>query len=126
MIFTFREIISSPLCVSCTFLLSLCLLTKVKDTYTFLCSCSHCLSLVLSLILSLFSTISHSLSSTISLSLFSTISLVLSLSSKAAMAEWLSCLTHTHKVLCTNLGATRHRITLDKLLTAVCLGSPVR
>ncbi len=49
-----------------------------------------------------------------------------SLQEGAAMAEWLNCLTHTQKVLYTNLGATRHRITLDKLLTAVCLGSPVR
>jgi hypothetical protein len=44
----------------------------------------------------------------------------------AAMTEWLSCSTHTHKVLCSNLGTTSHRMTLDKSLTAICLGSPVR
>jgi hypothetical protein len=39
--------------------------------------------------------------------------------SRAAMAEWLCCL-----VRCSNLGATRHRMTLEKALTAVYLGSP--
>ncbi len=41
------------------------------------------------------------------------------------MAKWLSCATHTHKVLCSNLDTTRHRMTPDKSLTAVCLGSLV-
>ena len=41
------------------------------------------------------------------------------------MAEWLRYPTHIHKIVCSNLGAIRHRITLDKLLTAICLGSPV-
>ncbi len=43
-------------------------------------------------------------------------------SQQAAMAECLSCLACTNKVLCVNLGATRHRMTLDKSLEAVCLG----
>jgi hypothetical protein len=42
---------------------------------------------------------------------------------KAAMAERLCYLARTTKLLCWNLGATRHRMTLDKPLTAVCLGS---
>jgi hypothetical protein len=42
------------------------------------------------------------------------------------MAEWLCCLPRTIKVLWSNLGATRRRMTLDKSLTAVCLGSPKR
>ncbi len=42
------------------------------------------------------------------------------------MAEWLCCLTRTTKVRCPNLGATRHGMSLDKLLTAVCRGSPGR
>jgi len=45
---------------------------------------------------------------------------------EAAMAEWLRCLTCIHKVLCSNLGTTSHGMTLDKSLTALCLGSPVR
>jgi hypothetical protein len=44
--------------------------------------------------------------------------------SLAIMAEWLCCLSLTTKVLCSNLGTTRHRMTLDKSLTVVCLGSP--
>ncbi len=40
---------------------------------------------------------------------------------------WLSgCLARTAKVLCSNFGATRHGMTLEKSLTAVCLGSPGR
>jgi hypothetical protein len=50
----------------------------------------------------------------------------LSLYIRAAMAEWLSCLACTNKALCLNLGATRHRMTLDKSLTAICLGLPGR
>jgi hypothetical protein len=42
----------------------------------------------------------------------------------AAMAEWLCYLARTTKALPLNLGATRHRTTLDKSLMAVCLGSP--
>ncbi|CAF2029240.1 unnamed protein product, partial [Rotaria magnacalcarata] len=37
---------------------------------------------------------------------------------EAAMAEWLRCSAHIHKIVCSNLGAIIHRITLDKLLTA--------
>jgi hypothetical protein len=44
----------------------------------------------------------------------------------AAMIEWLCCLARTTEVLCFNLGATRHRINLEKSLTAVYLGSPGR
>jgi hypothetical protein len=44
----------------------------------------------------------------------------------AAMADWLCCLACTIKVPCSNFGATRHRMTLDKSLTAVFLGSPGR
>jgi len=39
------------------------------------------------------------------------------------MADWLCCLARTTKVLCSNLSVTWHRMTLDKLLTAVCLES---
>jgi hypothetical protein len=42
------------------------------------------------------------------------------------MAKCLCCLERTVKVLCSNLRATRYRMILDKLLTAVCLGSPGR
>jgi hypothetical protein len=42
------------------------------------------------------------------------------------MAQWLCYLAPTIKVLCSNLGTTRYRMTLDKSLTAVCLGSPGR
>ncbi len=42
------------------------------------------------------------------------------------MAEWLCCLARTTEVLCSNLGAHRHRMTLDKSLTPVCLRSPGR
>jgi hypothetical protein len=45
---------------------------------------------------------------------------------KAAMDEWLRCSAHIHKVLCSNLGTISYGMTLDKSLTAVCLGSPVR
>jgi hypothetical protein len=31
---------------------------------------------------------------------------------RATTAEWLSCPTYTHKVQCSNLGATRHRMIL--------------
>jgi hypothetical protein len=44
-----------------------------------------------------------------------------SLSSEAAMVERLCYLARTTKVLCSNLGVTRHRLTLHKSLTAVCL-----
>ncbi len=44
-------------------------------------------------------------------------------SSTVAANEHLSCLPRTTKVLCSNLGAIRHIMTLDKSLTAVCLGS---
>jgi hypothetical protein len=44
----------------------------------------------------------------------------------AAMAEWLSCSARTKKVLCSSLGAIRHGMTLDKSLTAICLGSPLQ
>ncbi len=44
----------------------------------------------------------------------------------AAMPEWLCSLACTTKVLCSNLGAPRHRMTLDKSVTAVCLGLPGR
>ena len=37
---------------------------------------------------------------------------------EAAMAEWLRCPTRIHKVLCSNLSATSHGMTLDKSLTA--------
>jgi hypothetical protein len=40
------------------------------------------------------------------------------------MGEWLCCLARTIKVLGLNLGATRHRMTFDKSLMTVCLGSP--
>jgi hypothetical protein len=40
--------------------------------------------------------------------------------------DWLCCLTRTTKVLCSNLGATRHIMTLDKSLAAVCFGSSGR
>ncbi len=40
-----------------------------------------------------------------------------------AMTDWLCCLTRTTKVRYSNLGATGHEMTLDKSLTAVCLGS---
>jgi hypothetical protein len=46
--------------------------------------------------------------------------------SSAAMAEWLSYSTRSTRVLCLNLDAIRHGITLDRSLTAICLGSPVR
>ncbi len=39
------------------------------------------------------------------------------------MAECLCCLARTTKVLCSNLGATRYRMTLDKSLMTVCFGS---
>jgi hypothetical protein len=42
------------------------------------------------------------------------------------MAEWLCCSVRTTKVLYSNHGATRHRMTLGQSLTAVCLGSPGR
>jgi hypothetical protein len=45
---------------------------------------------------------------------------------RAAMDEWLSFSAHTAKVLCSSLDATTHRMTLDKSLTAICFGSPVR
>jgi hypothetical protein len=38
------------------------------------------------------------------------------------MADWFCYLASTIKVLCWNLGATRHRMTLDKSLTALYLG----
>jgi hypothetical protein len=41
----------------------------------------------------------------------------------APMAEWLCCLTRTNRVLCSNLGATRHRMILDNSLMAACLES---
>ncbi len=37
-------------------------------------------------------------------------------SNEVAMAEWLCCLVRTIEVVCPNLGATRHRMTLDKPL----------
>jgi hypothetical protein len=42
---------------------------------------------------------------------------------RVAMAEGLCRLAHTTKVLRSNLGVTRHRMTSDKSLTAVCFGS---
>ncbi len=39
------------------------------------------------------------------------------------MAEWLSCSARTTKVMYSSLDATSHEMTLDKSLTAVCLGS---
>ncbi len=36
----------------------------------------------------------------------------------AATAEWSCCLVRTTKVLCSNLGATRHRMTLGKSIAA--------
>jgi hypothetical protein len=45
------------------------------------------------------------------------------LTQQAAMIEWLCCLARTTKVRCSNLDATRHRVTLDKSLIAVSLGS---
>ncbi len=45
---------------------------------------------------------------------------------EAARTEWLYCLACTTKLLCWNLGTTRHRMTLDQSRTAVCLGSPGR
>jgi hypothetical protein len=39
------------------------------------------------------------------------------------MAKWLCCLARSNKQMCPNLRATRHVMTLDRLLTAVCLGS---
>jgi hypothetical protein len=39
------------------------------------------------------------------------------------MTEWLCCLARTTEVLCSNIGATRYRMTLGRSLTAVCLGS---
>jgi hypothetical protein len=38
----------------------------------------------------------------------------------------LFCLARTNKVLCSNFDTARHRMTLDKSLTAVCLGSAGR
>jgi ABC-type molybdenum transport system ATPase subunit/photorepair protein PhrA len=52
--------------------------------------------------------------------------LFLLLNFRAAMAEWLRCSAHIHKVLCSNLGTISYGMTLDKSLAAVCLGSPVR
>ncbi len=40
------------------------------------------------------------------------------------MAEWLSCSARTPKVLCSNLGATCHGVTLGKLLTAIASDHP--
>jgi len=40
---------------------------------------------------------------------------------RAAMAEWLCCFARTTKILCLNLVANNHRMTLDKSLTAVSL-----
>ncbi len=45
---------------------------------------------------------------------------------RATMAKWLSCWTHNTKVLCSNLVAPRHGMTVDKSLTAICVESPVR
>ncbi len=42
------------------------------------------------------------------------------------MVEWLSCLAHTTKVLCSSLGTTKLRMILDQSLTVICLGAPVR
>jgi hypothetical protein len=42
------------------------------------------------------------------------------------MTEWLCSLSRSTKVLCLNIGATRHRMTLEKSLTAVCLKLPGR
>jgi hypothetical protein len=42
------------------------------------------------------------------------------------MAEQLCRLACTTKALCSSLGATRYRMTLDKSITAVCLRSPRR
>jgi hypothetical protein len=41
-----------------------------------------------------------------------------------AMLEWLGCLAHTTQVRCSNLDATRDRVSLGTSVTAVCLGSP--